>query len=202
MKRVVAYIDGFNLYYGIRQEGRRFLWLDVEGLVGRLLRKDQRLVSVQYFTANVRNDRPAEQRQQIYLDALAAHSTTLVIRQGRFQEKRCSCHGCGATWISYEEKETDVSLAVSLVADGARDVYDTALIVSADSDMCPAVREVKSLRPAATVVAAFPPNRRSFDLKRACDAGFPIGLAKVRQSLLPEIVQANGQIYRRPSHWK
>lgn len=202
MRRVVAYVDGFNLYHGIRKEGRRYLWLDVEGLVTRLLKQDQRLVGVQYFTASVRNDPPAEQRQKLYLKALAAHSATLAIRQGRFQEKTSSCRACRATWISYEEKETDVSLAVSLVEDGANDVYDTALIVSADSDMCPAVRAAKRLRPTATLVAAFPPNRRSFDLKRVCDASFPIGLAKVRQSLLPEIVQADGQIYRRPSHWK
>lgn len=202
MKRVVAYIDGFNLYYGIRKEGRHLLWLDVEGLVKRLLKQDQRLVGVQYFTAGVRNDPPAVQRQKLYLKALAAHSSTLAIRQGRFQEKTSSCRACGAMWISYEEKETDVSLAVSLVEDGANDVYDTALIVSADSDMCPAVRAVKRLRPAATLVAAFPPNRWSLDLKRACDAGFPIGRDKVRQSQLPEIVSAGGQIYRRPAHWK
>jgi hypothetical protein len=29
---VAAYIDGFNLYFDIRQYGRRCLWLDLEAL--------------------------------------------------------------------------------------------------------------------------------------------------------------------------
>jgi len=36
--RVAAYIDGFNLYFGIRKHGRRHLWLDLEGLVRSLLK--------------------------------------------------------------------------------------------------------------------------------------------------------------------
>ena len=34
MPRVVTYIDGFNLYFGLRSQGwERFLWLDVQGSV-------------------------------------------------------------------------------------------------------------------------------------------------------------------------
>jgi hypothetical protein len=34
--RVVAYVDGFNLYHGIHQySGRRDLWLDVAGMLRR-----------------------------------------------------------------------------------------------------------------------------------------------------------------------
>jgi hypothetical protein len=30
-KRVIAYIDGFNLYFGLRDSGyRRYYWLDIE----------------------------------------------------------------------------------------------------------------------------------------------------------------------------
>lgn len=135
-ERVAAYIDGFNLYFGIREKGRRHLWLDLESLVQSLLKPRQQLVAVRYFTARVRNDPPAEQRQQTYLNALAAHSM-LDIRQGRFQQKSKTCHSCRSTWHEYEEKETDVSLAVSLLEDSVNRLYDTALIVSADSDMSP-----------------------------------------------------------------
>ena len=54
MKRVVVYIDGFNLYYGLRDAGwRRYYWLDLRRLSENLLRPDQRLVLVRYFTARV-----------------------------------------------------------------------------------------------------------------------------------------------------
>ena len=58
-ERVAAYIDGFNLYFGVRQHGRRYLWLDLEQLVQSLLRPRQQLVAVRYFTARVRNDPPS-----------------------------------------------------------------------------------------------------------------------------------------------
>jgi hypothetical protein len=44
-ERVAAYIDGFNLYFGIREKGRRHLWLDLERLVHSLLKPHQQLVA-------------------------------------------------------------------------------------------------------------------------------------------------------------
>ncbi len=201
-ERVAAYIDGFNLYFGIRQEGRRHLWLDLEGLVRSLLKPRQQLVAVRYFTARVRDDLPGEQRQQTYLQALAAHSDALDIRLGRFQRKSKSCYSCRSAWTEYEEKETDVSLAVSLLEDGVNGLYDTALIISADSDMTPAVRALKRLAPATRAIAAMPPNRNSAGLAAVCDAAFPIGLAKVRRAQLPTTVMDGSYALTRPEHWK
>lgn len=200
-EKVVAYIDGFNLYYGIRHEGRRHLWLDLERLVRSLLKPYQHLVAVRYFTARVRNDPSAEQRQQTYLNALTAHSRVTEVRQGCFQQKTKRCRSCGISWFEYEEKETDVSLAVSLIEDGVNGMYSTALLISADSDMVPAIRTLKRLVPAARVVAALPPNRRSEQLKTACDGPIPIGIAKVRQAQLPDIVKAGSHTLARPEHW-
>ncbi|WP_424528519.1 NYN domain-containing protein [Sphaerisporangium viridialbum] len=201
-ERVMAYVDGFNLYFGIRQHGRRLLWLDLDKLVRSLLKPHQRLEGVRYFTASVRNDPPSEHRQRTYLRALEAHCPALDIVLGRFQQKTKTCKTCRSSWPDYEEKETDVSLAVSLLEDGVSGRYDTALIISADSDMCPAIRSVKRLLPSVRVIAVFPPNRRSHDLMRACDATLPLGLAKVRQSQLPESITVAGTTLKRPDHWK
>jgi uncharacterized LabA/DUF88 family protein len=201
-ERVAAYIDGFNLYFGIREHGRRYLWLDLEGLLQSLLKPHQQLVAVRYFTARVRNDAPAEQRQQVYLNALAAHCSLLEVRQGRFQEKSKTCHSCGYSYKDYEEKESDVSLAVSLVEDGVRGLFDTALIISADGDMAPGICALRRLKPDARILAAFPPNRRSQRMAELCDVTIPIGLAKVRQAQLPETVMAGQHPITRPDHWK
>jgi uncharacterized LabA/DUF88 family protein len=202
VERVAAYIDGFNLYFGIRTDGRRHLWLDLEGLVRSLLKPQQQLVALRYFTARVRNDPAAEQHQDIYLKALEAHSSVLEIRQGRFQRKSKTCYSCRSAWIEYEEKETDVSLAVSLLEDGVNGLYDTALIISADSDMTPAVRALKRLAPGVRVVAALPPNRNSAGLTAVCDAAFPIGIAKIRQAQLPKVVMDGSHPLGRPEHWR
>lgn len=201
-ERVAAYIDGFNLYFGIRKDGRRYLWLDLEGLVRSLLKPHQQLVAVRYFTARVRNDPTAERHQETYLKALEAHSGVLEIRHGRFQQKSRMCYSCRSSWHEYEEKETDVSLSVSLLEDGVNGLYDMALIVSADSDMTPAVRALKRLAPGARVVAALPPHRNSAGLAAVCDAAFPIGIAKVRQAQLPETVMDGPRPLTRPEHWK
>lgn len=203
MARVSVFIDGFNLYYGLRDKhGRKYLWLDLAGVSRRLLRPGQTLVGVHYFTAAVRNDPASQRNQRIYLDALRA-TGGVDITLGRYQEKRVNCHGCGNSWRTYEEKETDVNIAVALVAGGVRDEFDTAILLSADSDLCPGVRTLKGLRPDKRVVAVFPPKRRSDDLRRAVDASFTLGDAILRQSLLPEVVTGqSGASYRRPQRWR
>ncbi|MDA8046382.1 MAG: NYN domain-containing protein [Actinomycetota bacterium] len=127
LTRVAAYIDGFNLYHGLRSKhGHKYLWLDLELLVTKLLKPHQELAVVRYFTASVRNDAPTLARESSYLGALGAHAPRLDIRLGRFQEKSLRCHRCGAAWRTCEEKETDVSIAVAVVEDAATDLSDVA----------------------------------------------------------------------------
>jgi hypothetical protein len=56
MTRVVAYVDGFNLYFGLKNGyGRRYHWLGLQALATSLLQPGQELREVQYFTAGVKN---------------------------------------------------------------------------------------------------------------------------------------------------
>lgn len=104
--------------------------------------------------------------------------------------------------MSYEEKETDVSIAVQLVEDGVQSVFDTALLISADSDLCPAVRSLKRVCPAKRVIAVFPPRRHSEDLRKAVDSMFKINDVSLRNSQLPSIVvNAAGITLNRPKYW-
>lgn len=203
MARVAVYVDGFNLYFGLRAKyGRKYLWLDLQALAGSLLRRGQTLEFVTYFTARVRGDAGGEQRQSDYLDALQAHGPLVRVEDGRFQEKSRRCRDCGNVWTVFEEKETDVNIAVALLADAVRDQFDTALLISADSDLCPAVRETKRLFPAKRIIAAFPPERQSGELKRVVDGYLHIGTDKIRRAQLPgEVVTGAGVVLRRPKHW-
>lgn len=203
MHNVAVYIDGFNLYHGLKaKHGRKYLWLDLSAVARRLLRPGQGLVSVRYFTASVRNDPAAEARQNAYLSALRAVTTVEVVL-GRFQAKHRTCSVCGSRWRTYEEKETDVSIAVAMLEDGVNDLFDTAVVLSADSDLCPAVRALGRLRPTKDVIAVFPPRRRSDDLRRAARFSFTLGDAIIRQSQLPGLVtDAAGMTYQRPPHWR
>ena len=205
MATVIAYVDGFNLYHGLHDRyRRRYLWLDLERLVQRIRPHDQ-LLAVRYFTAIVRNDPPALARQRTYLDALSAHSSGLVqVVLGRFQSRNVSCRQCGSNWTSYEEKETDVNIAVSIVADAAAGASDLALIVSADSDLCPGIRTARSLNPRRGMIAVFPPRRSSFEIRSLIPGAFTVAAVDLRNSLLPDTVgdPATGQIYKRPGKWR
>ena len=54
MTRVITYVDGQNLYYGLRaKDGRRYHWLDLVALATSLLPQGHQLVELQYFTARV-----------------------------------------------------------------------------------------------------------------------------------------------------
>ena len=75
MERVIAYIDGFNLYFGIKQNNwDSLLWLNVNDLANRLLKPNQQLIETKYFTSRVRNNPNKEKRQITYLEGLQTHS--------------------------------------------------------------------------------------------------------------------------------
>jgi hypothetical protein len=74
MNRVITYIDGFNLYFGLRSKGwRRHYWLDLHQLSLALLKPGQQLEAVHYFTARIRaNGHNVDdmRRQSLYIEAL------------------------------------------------------------------------------------------------------------------------------------
>ena len=203
MRRVIAYIDGMNLYHGLRdRHGRRLHWLDVQSLAQSMLMTQQSLTRVNYFTARIRNQPSSERRQEAYLSALTAMCPQLLIVEGRYQERRERCRSCGVLRVVYDEKETDVNIAAAIIRDAASDAFDTALLFSADSDLVPAVTTARSLAPGKRFVAMFPPARRSDALRRVCDGAMMVGDAKLRQAQLPEKIRlTDGTVLERPPCW-
>lgn len=205
-RRVGAYVDGFNLYRGMHDaRGRRGQWLDLEHLLESFLGPGQQLDVVHYFTAMVHG--PGQVRQQAYLDALAAHCPKVIPHVGRFQIKQHRCRACGATWTSYEEKESDVSLGVQMVEDAATAVVDESWLVSGDSDMAPAVRSIRRIAAAAQrdhrIVSIFPPRRGSQTLTQETDLTLRIFDKVPERHQLPDPVSdAAGNTISRPVHWK
>lgn len=204
MTRAAVYVDGLNLYHGLRDKGwRRYYWLDVRRLAERLLTGGQTLARVRYFTARVSaepGDPDKPRRQNAYLEALAT-LPGLSIHYGYFMPKERRCPECGAVRRSYEEKMTDVNIAVEMLGDAADDAFDTAILVSADSDLVGPVRALRE-RHGKRVVAAFPPGRESRHLRREADAALTIGRAIIRRNQLPDRLRvADGRTLERPERW-
>jgi uncharacterized LabA/DUF88 family protein len=202
-RRLAVYVDGFNLYFGLRDaRWKRYYWLDIWLLEENLARGGQ-VRLVKYFTAHVKGNPPKEQRQQAFLHALAHHRPALRIIHGHYLLKSWQCRRCGTVWRIPEEKKTDVNIATNLLGDAYEDLFDTAILVSADSDLVPPIEMIRSLWPDKRIVVAFPPRRSSNDLRKTAHGAFFINEKTVRVSQLPNPVTKpdGGQLWK-PVEWK
>jgi len=81
--RVIAYVDGFNLYFGLKDKGwQRYYWLNILKLCSNLLVANQILIEVKYFTARISSPPGKVRRQSTYLDALKTLEPALKIIEG------------------------------------------------------------------------------------------------------------------------
>ena len=81
-----------------------------------------------------------------------------------------------------------------MICDALDDAFDTAIIVSGDSDLSPATESVKRLKPQKRIVAAFPQNRYSKELEDLAHLKPPIRIWEplLRKSRLPELIKRDG----------
>jgi len=102
----ICYIDGFNLYHGLRSRGwKKYYWLDLWALAERYLQPGQTLVEAAYCTAKVKDDPPALQRQLTYIDALQKVRPGLKVVYGHYLAKEMRCFQCGGTYIRRGEDD-------------------------------------------------------------------------------------------------
>lgn len=203
-----VYIDGFNLFYGCLK-GSAYKWLDLEALCRRLLPSDD-IQRIRYFTAIVeaRDDDPQKpQRQQTYLRALrtlptvSVHLGHFLSRPTRLPLANPPTNGPRtAKVIRTEEKGSDVNLASLLLADGFNGRYDTAVVITNDSDLkLPIEIVMDDLGRKVGIVNPHKAHKRS----RVLQGTFfkQLRVSAVRQSQLPvTLTDAQGP-FTRPSVW-
>ncbi|MFI5159270.1 MAG: NYN domain-containing protein [Sphingobacteriales bacterium] len=202
-ERVIAYIDGFNLYFGMKEAawGNQALWLDVQKLTLNLLKSPQVLIETNYFTSRISNNPPKQARQNAYLDALQTLSN-FEIYYGKYNSQDRTCQRCGDTYSHSAEKMTDVNIACRLLSDAFQDRFDTAFLITGDSDLVPPIELIHSLFPNKRVFVAFPPNRHNLSVGRVAKGSMIIGRKKLIDSQFPNQVAARtGFILNRPLTW-
>jgi NYN domain len=108
----------------------------------------------------------------------------------RFSAQTARCLKCKTTWTRHEEKETDVHFSLTFLEDAIDNVFDRAIIVSADSDHVPAVRRVRARLPAKQIFAATPPGRHGHarEMLKVCNSGANITQGRIARCLLPQTV--------------
>ena len=203
MERVIIYIDGFNLYFGLKSKGwQRYYWLNLQKLSQNLLTENQKLIKTKYFTSRISKPPEKSRRQATYIEALETLDNFQIF-YGHYLINTIECNKCGNIIPKPNEKMTDVNIAVEMLTDAFRDKFDKALIISADSDLTGPIKKVKKLFHDRKVVVAFPPARFSFALEKVANASFVIGRKKIADSLFPdEVVKPDGYVLKRPDEWK
>lgn len=205
MVRVIAYVDGFNLYFGLRDSGfKRFYWLNIRSLAERLLKFNQELKFTKYFTARITDSAAKQRRQAVYIEALETlrDFNDFEIYYGHYRRDPYKCPHCQRVYEMPHEKMTDVSIATEMLLDASNDRFDKALLISADSDLVPPVKAIKDEYAEKNVVVAFPPARFSEELKNVANGYFHISRADLAQSRFPDrIKKVDGFFLTRPSEW-
>lgn len=212
MGRAAFYIDGFNLFYGSLKQ-TRYKWLDLEAMCRRLLPDDD-LVAIHYFTARVSvigDDQVPRLRQQIYLRALGTlplvtvhfgHFLTHPVRRPLVSPPQRGSRF--AEVYRTEEKGSDVNLATEMLMGGFRGSYDTAVVVSNDSDLATPIHRVKhDLGHRVGVVNPQRRGKRSGKLT-AMQPDFHLQLNQsvVQHSQLPDpLTDAAGRKIHKPQGW-
>ncbi|MHC1725658.1 MAG: NYN domain-containing protein [Syntrophobacteraceae bacterium] len=157
MDRTTFLIDGFNLYHSVRSaskdmRGATTKWLDISSLCRSylpVLGATSRIKEIFYFSALAKHleatNPDVTQRHRHFIRCL--ESTGIVVELARFKAKEIWCPFCNKQIIRHEEKETDVAISVKLMELLFFDKCDTAVLMTGDTDLAPAVRTAKRLFP-------------------------------------------------------
>lgn len=230
--RVLTYIDGFNIYYGLRHAcrdadhyhltyggdpsgclGRSLYWLDLEAMVLGQLKRSEQCVGVKYFSAPRRIPRlidvpnPAHYaesnaRQNTFFDAIRTNPNIDLVLGWYSENTPVECGQCGYQWPNFEEKVTDVNIATHLIRDAFEDRFDRAFLISADADLVPPVEAVREIGK-EVVVGLFPGRKRAKHLREASSEIRGIKINYLRGKRLPDIIdRENLPPLECPKEWR
>ena len=225
-KKVYAYIDWFNLYHALQKKiqqpgssrSKEYQRADMRKLLTPFLEEDESLHMVYFFTAYTSRSSDAKKRHKALVAWLRKTWTDVIL--GRFSkvqrsyvskwnnvisltydsadQKMChaSCKVKKLTYRTFEEKETDVNMALKILEDWLLEKYDTAFIVSWDSDIVPPIKRINALAKKWTIQKKIfknivVPGTKWKTMQRACDSYHIIPAKHFQNALLPDHIQTD-----------
>ena len=214
MKRICAYIDGFNVYHNlqsyIKKEGltKSFGWVNLRRTMSFFVPEHDLLEKVVFFSAlpTHSKDKTKQSRHQLYYDVLKDYCDVEIV-DGRFGKTRVTfkCGMCGKInkRNTHEEKETDVSVGIHIMHDVLIEKVDKIILVSADTDFIPVVKYV--LEKAKKEVLVLTPlgshPSEPYKLGNINHKKYRITQIKkqhIIKSKLEDIIKVKSQIYKNP----
>ncbi|OIO46292.1 hypothetical protein COX24_02620 [bacterium (Candidatus Gribaldobacteria) CG23_combo_of_CG06-09_8_20_14_all_37_87_8] len=138
-EKVVIYIDGSNFYKYLKDEAinlQKGVKFDFSKFTDFLV-QERVCISKRYYVGIARNFDDTEKSkaiisgQQKFLSRIKNEG--FCVKPGRLMYDK----------DRIREKGTDVKIAVDLIIGAVDDLYDTAILVSSDTDLIPAIKYIK-----------------------------------------------------------
>ena len=152
-KKVLVFVDGYNLYYSVCDFVQKYLhgdnsylWYDLFRLVEPHLKKGEIIDNLYYCSAAYKSPGSQEQQevQKIYTDYHAkTYEEKFVTVMGRFSRSGDAGYCCPHCKKHipkpkpYKEKETDVNIALKTTVSICRNTHPKIILVSGDTDFEP-----------------------------------------------------------------
>ncbi|MBN1621127.1 MAG: NYN domain-containing protein [Endomicrobiales bacterium] len=216
MKRVMFFIDGFNLYHAIKDmaEGfhvgkyynrpkqifNRYKWLDLDKLTSNYIdNRNEESVGIKYFTSFAQWKVEGLSRHKIYISALYAIVKNIEVIYGKFKKIERRCKICNQYFKTHIEKMTDVNLSIYLFENAYLDKFDKAIVISGDSDLIPSILAILRNFPQKEIEIVIPIGRQGIELLKSTPSHRRMKEKHLKNSQLPDDI-SSGAI-KRPIEW-
>jgi len=192
MNRIAFFVDGFNLYHSLDSNPayHKYKWLNLNKLAHCFVTSHDKIDKVSYFTTYATWNQVKLVKHQIYVRALQSVGVEIVFGAFRYADKTCRI--CHKQYKTFEEKQTDVNIAIKLFQTAVQDLWDIAIIVSGDSDLIPAIQAVKSTFLAKQIGLVIPIGRRAEELKQVVDFHMKLKEKQLATSQFEDTVTIDG----------
>lgn len=142
-ERIGIFIDGSNLYFKLKDKEinlKNLIKFDFRGFAN-WLSLERKIIYCGYYIGVVKAEAHDEKAQNLRRNQqkLFSHLTS---RDQGFEIKKGFMMKSGG---SYHEKGVDVHLATDLLVGAYENIWDTAIVISSDTDLIPAIDKVKNL---------------------------------------------------------
>lgn len=142
MKRVSIFIDGNNLYHGLKKiygNSKNYMDFNFDKFT-KFIAKDREIVSIFYYNAplDISKDLEKYKSQQRFFDKIKRipNFNLVLCKLAKRKIKKTG-------EFYYTIKEDDIHMAVDMVEGAADNTFDVAIVVSGDGDFVPAVKSVR-----------------------------------------------------------
>jgi len=230
-KRVNVYIDWFNVYHVLKNHINKkndsweaeLKWCNLRNLAESYLKENEELWNVYFFTADSWI-KETKKRWINYQKALNEHNITIIkgkynsITKTFINKMKVLFFLLGIdiwnqdekiyipkrlTYRTYEEKRTDVNIAIKILEDAFLWKYDRAIIMSWDSDIVPSIESVKKNFPEKLFTTLWITGTKWQLIKNRCDSHEIVWYKRMKKHRFDyEIKTSKWEVLSIPEKWK